>query len=73
MNINNNYSFAENQADSPLNQDLIETGVLLTQDELSTVGGGMMYLGLSWFGVAFAAGYGIGTAIDKTLIAPLWK
>lgn len=40
--------------------------------EIEQVNGGMMYMGLSWFGVAFSAGYGIGTYIDREFIAPLW-
>jgi len=65
MNIKNNYSFAENQADSLLNQDMNPTEALLTQDELSAVGGGV----LCWLGF----GYGLGYLIDQQFIKPLWK
>lgn len=71
MYINNNHLFTDNQSGSHVDQGLNEAGVLLTQDELSSVSGGA-YIGLSWFGVAFAAGYAVGTYIDQKYIAPLW-
>ncbi len=40
--------------------------------EIEQVNGGLMYIGLSWYALAFMGGYAVGDYIDKHYIAPLW-